>query len=127
MAASHLNDKDALVGRTGVAQSPVMLCPPPSWLRWAGDQTEVPLCPHIRDGGAGGAAISYKPVPCISQVLNFKAEAGPGLGNGLLLGVSGVLFLPAGGQEHPAAVAARCPRAAAHPGPAALPLPPALG
>lgn len=125
-----MNDKDALVGRTGVAQSPVTLWPPhppPAGCGGPGIRQRFLCVPTSGSGGAGGAAISYKSVPRISQVLNFKAEASPGLGNGLLLGVSGALFLPAGGQEHPAAVAARCPRAAAQPGPVALPLPPAPG
>lgn len=54
MAASHLNDKDAFVGRTwwhralrGCAPLP----PRPSsrWLWWARGETEVPLCPHVRE------------------------------------------------------------------------------
>lgn len=47
VAASHLNDKDGLVGRAGVAQSPAT-SPATLW-GGPGGQTEVPLCPHIRE------------------------------------------------------------------------------
>lgn len=45
VAASHLNDKDALVGRAGVGTEP---CDAVGWAG-GGGQTEVPLCPHTRE------------------------------------------------------------------------------
>lgn len=59
VATSHLNDKDAFVGRArwhralrGCAPLPTppphTPSLPPGWLWWARGETEVPLCPHIR-------------------------------------------------------------------------------
>lgn len=54
VAASHLNDKDAFVGRARwhralLAVSPPHPLLPPGSLWWARGETEVPLCPHIRE------------------------------------------------------------------------------
>lgn len=54
VAASHLNDKDAFVGRARWhralhAVSPPHPLLPPGSLWWARGETEVPLCPHIRE------------------------------------------------------------------------------
>lgn len=54
VATSHLNDKDAFVGRADGTEPSEAVSPPhtpslpPGWLWWARGETEVPLCPHIR-------------------------------------------------------------------------------
>lgn len=95
VSASHLNDKDAFVGRTwwhralrGCAPLPPPL--PPAGCGGPGERQRFLCVPMSGSSGTGGTAVSYECVPCISQVRNFRVEASPRL----ILAVSGVLSQP---------------------------------